>query len=80
MAKVPKHSCVNPIFKRMGIIRFPDLIDNELWKLGYKVTNKIILKPLINLFQQDGGKKTHRYETYNKNTPNIQRHNTPLFN
>ena len=72
VAKMPKHSNAEPIFKRQCIIRLPDLIKNELCKLGYKVTNKLLPKPLVELFEQQGGKKTHKYETRNKNTPNIQ--------
>ena len=68
VAKMLKRSNADPIFKRQGIIRLPDLIKNELCKLGYKVTNKLLPKPLVGLFEQQGGKKTHKYETRNKNT------------
>ena len=80
MARIPRQTCANPAFKKMGIIRLRNLIDNELCKLGYKLSNKIIPKPLISLFQQNGGIKTHKYETRHKNLPNIQKHTTPLFN
>ena len=80
IAKMPKRSSVEPIFESQSIIRFPNLIENELRRLRYKVTNKLLPKPLVELFQQCGGKKMHRYETHKKNTPNIQQHNTHLFN
>ena len=56
------------------------MIRTELIKLGFKITNKILPNPLILAFEQDGGKKTHPYNTRNKSLPNIQKHTTNLYN
>ena len=80
IANVPKSSCVEPIFDQLSLIRLSDLIGNELKKLGYKVAHKLLLEPLIELFQINRGKKKHRYETHQKGIPNIQNHSTFLFN
>ena len=37
-------------------------------------------QPLQNILNADGGKKTHRYPTRNKHTPNIQKHQCSMFN
>ena len=80
MANVPKSSCVEPIFDQLNLIRLSDLIGNELKKLGFKVTHELLPVPLIELFQINGGKKKHCYETCQKGIPNIQNHSTFLFN
>ena len=80
MANVPKSSCVEPIFDRLNLIRLSDLIGNELKKLGYKVAHKLFPEPLIELFQINGGRKKHRYETHQKGIPSVQNHSTFLFN
>ena len=44
--------------------------------LGYKITHKMIPDPLVDTFNNNGGKKQHDYETRSKNTPNIQKHHS----
>ena len=80
VAKVPKSSCVEPIFDRLNLFRLPDLIENELKKLGYKITHKLLPEPLIELFQINGSRKMHRYDTHQKSIPNVQNYSTLLFN
>ena len=80
VAKVPNSSCVEPIFDCLNIIKLPGLIENKLKKLGYKIANKLLPEPLIELFQINGGRKMHRYDTCRKNIPNVQNHSTLLFN
>ena len=63
-------------FKCLKIIGLPDLITFHQQKLGYKVTHKLLPVPMLELFDRRGGKKSHRYPTRNKNTPNIQAHVT----
>ena len=46
----------------------------ELCKLGYKVSHKILSDSLLTIFNLNKGKKTHRYPTTGKATPNIQQH------
>ena len=68
------------MYKELQLVIFEDMIRTELIKLGFKITNKILPNPLIMAFEQDGGKKTHSYNTRNKSLPNIQKHTTSLYN
>ena len=56
------------------------MIQMELCKYGYKITKKLLPKPLIRLAHDRGGKKVHRYDTRNKYMPNVQLHKSPQFN
>ena len=68
------------MYKELQLIRFKDMIRTELIKLGYKITSKLLPNPLILAFEQDGGRKTHPYNTRNKSLPNIQKHTKNLYN
>ena len=68
------------MYKELQLVRFEDMIRTELIKLGFKITSKILPNPLILAFEQDGGKKTHPYNTRNKSLPNIQKHTKNLYN
>ena len=68
------------MYKELQLIRFEDMIRIGLIKLGYKITRKILPNPLILAFEQDGGRKTHPYNTRNKSLPNIQKHTKNLYN
>ena len=46
----------------------------------HRITAKELPKPLHNLLDSQGGRKTQRYETQNKETPNIQKHTSSQFN
>ena len=80
IANMPKNFGVDALYKSFNVIRFPDLIKQEQYKLGYKISCKILPEPIIALFDKKGGKKCHRYPTRNKNTPNIQKHTNPQMN
>ena len=62
------------------IITFPGLIQLELAKLGFKVSNKHLPAPILTIFNANGGEKKHKYQTRNKAIPNIQKHQSNLFN
>ena len=68
------------MYKELQLIRFEDMIRIELIKLGYKITCKLLPNPLILAFEQDGGRKTHPYNTRNKSLLNIQKHTKNLYN
>ena len=68
------------MYKELQLIRFEDMIRTELIKLGYKITSKLLPNPLILAFEQDGGRKTHPYNTRNKSLLNIQKHTKNLHN
>ena len=57
-----------------------NLIDLEVVKFGYKISHKTIRLPIQNIMNANGGKKPHNYNTCNKTTPNIQRHQSKQFN
>ena len=72
---------INSIFKESNIISFPDMIQMELCKYGFKITKKLLPEPLIIRLAHDReGKKVHRYDTRNKYVPNVQLHKSPQFN
>ena len=66
--------------KSLNILSVEQMSLLSLCKLGYMVTNSLLPSPILKLFNADGGKKPHRYDTRNKNTPNIQKHQSTQFN
>ena len=80
ISKKPKNHESDILYKQLRIIRLPDLINQEQYKLGYKVSHKLLPEPLIELFDKKGGKKCHRYPTRNKQVPNIQTHSSTQMN
>ena len=69
-----------PLFKMSNILPFNDLVELELMKLGYKISNGQIPKPITDIMNIYGGSETHGYNTRNKNIPNIQKQSTVQFN
>ena len=69
-----KHNCypTDRIYKEEKLFTLSELIQLEMCKFGHQVMCKYLLKPILNLLHSRGGKKTHRYNTCYKNTPNIQ--------
>ena len=63
IAKENRNSNVEPLFAKFKIIRFPDLIEGELCKLGYKLDRKLLPSPVADLFLRNNGKKKHKYNT-----------------
>ena len=53
------------LFKRHTIIRFPDMIQIELCKLGFKLAKKNLPELLQVLMESRGGKKFHMNNTQN---------------
>ena len=66
--------------RQMNILPLNRMIQFNLCKLGHQMTHKLLPQPLQNILNADGGKKTHRYPTRNKHTPNIQKHQCIMFN
>ena len=56
------------------------MIQLSLCKLGHQMTHKLLPQPLQTVLNADGGKKLNRYPTRNKHTPNIQKHQSIMFN
>ena len=57
---------------QLNILPLKRMIQFNLCKLGQQMTHKLLPKPLQDIINANGGKKTHRYPTRNKSTPNIQ--------
>ena len=66
--------------RQLNILLLNRMIQLNLCKLGHQMTHKLLPQPLQNILNADGGKKTHRYPTRNKHTPNIQKHQSIMFN
>ena len=79
IAKRPHNTHTDPLFKSLKIMKFKDLMQLEQCKLAYKIKNKLLPKPILELFDSIG-KKTHQYNTRQKNLPNIKRHKSDLYN
>ena len=71
---------VESVFKELSVLKFPDMVQLEMCKLGYQLKSKELLIPLIDDFNTCRGCKTHRYPTHYKDLPNIQTHQGTLIN
>ena len=80
MFNKPKTYNTDRLFRELDLLKLQDIITLEQCKLGYKLVNNKIPNPIKKLMQQKGGKKKHRYNTRNKNLPNIQKHQSKSFN
>ena len=62
------------------LLTFQELIDLESIKYGHRISKGLTPKPIQRIMQSTRGLKTHSYNTRNKSTPNIQKHQTVQFN
>ena len=63
-----RHSCEQAVVELVGRL------------LQAREQEKELPKPLQDMLESQGGRKRHRYETQNKETPNIQKHTSSQFN
>ena len=75
-----KTSPIDHLFKKHRVIKFPDMIQMELCKFGFKRTNNETPEPLKVLMESRGGKKFHEYNTRREHVPNIHKHNSVQYN
>ena len=80
LGKLESRKSTDPTFRIMKILKFPDMIQLEMCKLGQQLKFKQLPDPIIREFNAYGGMKMHPYPTRNKNLPNIQRHQGTIFN
>ena len=77
--QIKKHCSFKTACKELRILSFENLINLELCKLGYKLTNKLLPINVIQCLQEDYQNKQlvkkHRYPTRNKAELNI-----PIYN
>ena len=52
IANKPKNFGVDALYKSLDVIRLPDLIKQKQYKLGNKVSRKILPEPIIVLFNK----------------------------
>ena len=79
VAKLKHRDSLHGVFQALRIIPFPDLIQLELTKLGFKVSKKYLPAPILAIFNANGGENKHKYQTRNKAIPNIQKQHSNLF-
>ena len=76
-----KTALTDPLFKKFKILKMKDIKQLELLKFGYGIDHKIHPQPILDLFkkmEKPTGTKTHKYNTRQKNMPNVLPHtNTP---
>ena len=60
MKEVSKFTHTDPLFKDLKILKLQDMVYVELAKTGYNITNKLLPKPIIQLFTHNCGEKLHR--------------------
>ena len=80
VARLKPRDSLYGVFPALRTLSFPDLIQLELAKLGFKVSNKHLPAAILAIFNANGGEKKHKYQTRNKAVPNIQKHQSNLFN
>ena len=54
ISNVGKTAHTDSIFKRLKILKLTQMIDLELYKLGFKICNKQLPAPIISLFNSIG--------------------------
>ena len=57
VAKLKPRDSLHGVFPALRILPFPDLIQLELTKLGFKVSNKHLPAPILAIFNANGGEK-----------------------
>ena len=57
VAKLKPRDSLHGVFPALRVIPFPDLIQLELTKLGFKVSNKYLPAPILAIFNANGGEK-----------------------
>ena len=71
---------IKDLYTSLNIQPIDQLIKGSLCKLCHSLNHKQLPSPLIKLFNMHGGEKLHRYPTWNKNIPNVQKHTAQVFN
>ena len=57
VAKLKPRDSLHGVFQALRVIPFPDLIQLELTKLGFKVGKKYLPAPILAIFNANGGEK-----------------------
>ncbi len=68
----------NELFKKLQILKFPEIIEVELCKFVYSIIRRISPTPLNSIIQLNS--ETHQYNTRNKNDICIPKHKSTKFN
>ena len=57
VGKLKPRDSLHGVFQALQIIPFPDLMQLELTKLGFKVSKKYLPAPILAIFNANGGEK-----------------------
>ena len=63
VARLKPRDSLHGVFPVLRTLTFPDMIQLELAKLGFKVSNKHLPAPILAIFNANGGEKKHKYQT-----------------
>ena len=66
-------------YKHLNIMKLDNIIEMELGKLMFNIKNKSVPESLTRLFHLTNPLQT-RYNTRNRNIPNLAKHKTQIFN
>ena len=80
---VGKTAHTDPVFKRLKILKVTQMIDLELYKLGFKIYKNNYLHLYYHFSIQQAHvslEKRHKYNTHQKKLPNILPHTSLVFN
>ena len=73
-------SNIDNLHVKLCVPTIANMIKHKLCLLGHLINHKQIPRPIRKLFKAHGGEKQHRYPTRNKNIPNLQQHQSHIFN
>lgn len=68
-----KNSHADPMFKSLEIMKIDEKCKYKLCKLAYRVKEKLLPEPILEIFDSLG-KEKHHYATQHKHLPNIKKH------
>ena len=71
---------VHDLHKILRIPTIDRMIKHKLCLLGHLINHKHLPEPISKLFGSHGGEKKHHYPTRHKNIPNLQQHQSYIFN
>ena len=76
--------CLDEIYRKHKILKFDELVNLEQNKLGYKMNNNLLPLNLARVLLTDRIgetlKKQHKYNTRQKEHPNLPNHHSKLYN
>ena len=70
----PRNTHMDPLYKSLRIMKFNEIRKFELCKLAYSLKEKLLLKPILEMFHNN--KRTiHQYPMRHKKIPIVKKNN-----